>query len=204
MAGKLPKQILKKGKLQRGFKPDTTEAPIEEQDLDIPEESILDVVERELQRDGIVPFDNENILEDYLRLPADLTEVTSRDLGRYFNTFTKQKMWTRTLLGRTSALLREFEDVLDDIRDRVYGALPPKMSVKEKELKLRSDEGAGDRAKVLLEQVAVLQEKRKMLSDYLENLVDAIFNISREISRRESDWNDETRENSIDKKRGKR
>ena len=196
---KLPKQLLKKGKIQRGFSPDTTEAPIEE--LDAPEESILDTVERELKDDGIILFDNENILEDYLRLPADITEVLSKDLGRYFNTFTKQKMWTRTLLGRTGALLRELEEELDDIRDKVYSQLPVKMSIKEKELKLRSDERYGERAIELLQKVAIMQEKRKILLDYLDNLVDAIFNISREISRRESDWNDETRENSIDRKR---
>jgi len=196
---KLPKQLLKKGKIQRGFSPDTTEAPIEE--LDAPEESILDTVERELKDDGIILFDNENILEDYLRLPADITEVLSKDLGRYFNTFTKQKMWTRTLLGRTGALLRELEEELDDIRDKVYSQLPAKMSIKEKELKLRSDERYGERAVELLQKVAIMQEKRKILLDYLDNLVDAIFNISREISRRESDWNDETRENSIDRKR---
>lgn len=196
---KLPKQLLKKGKIQRGFSPDTTEAPIEE--LVVPEESILDTVERELKDEGIILFDNENILEDYLRLPADITEVPSKDLGRYFNTLTKQKMWVRTLLGRTGALLRELEEELDDIRDRVYSQLPAKMSVKEKELKLRSDERDGERAIELLQKVAVMQEKRKILVDYLDNLVDAIFNISREISRRESDWNDETRENSIERKR---
>lgn len=192
---KLPKQLLKKGKIQRGFSPDTTEAPIEE--LDAPEESILDTVERELKDDGIILFDNENILEDYLRLPADITEVPSKDLGRYFNTFTKQKMWTRTLLGRTGALLRELEEELDDIRDRVYSQLPAKMSVKEKELKLRSDERDGERAIELLQKVAIMQEKRKILLDYLENLVDAIFNISREISRRSDDFKDDSRENNL-------
>lgn len=201
MAKKLPKQLLKKGKIQRGFKPDTKEVPISEDELSTSEESILDTVEGELQRDGIVPFDNKNILQDYLRLPADITEETSQDLGRYLNTFTKQKMWTRTLLGRTGAMLRELNEELDDIRDRVYGQLPAKMSVKEKELKLRSNERDGERACEILEDVAVLEEKKKMLSDYLENLVDGIFIISREISRRESDWNDEMRENNIDKKR---
>lgn len=196
---KLPKQLLKKGKIQRGFAPDIKEAPIDE--VVAPEESILDTVERELRNEGIVPFDNENIMEDYLRLPADITEVPSKDLGRYFNTLTKQKLWVRTLLGRTGALLRELEEELDDIRDRVYSQLPAKMSVKEKELKLRSDERGSNRAVELLQQVALIQEKRKMLLDYLDNLVDAIFNISREISRRESDWNDEIRENSIDRKR---
>lgn len=197
---KLPKPLLKKGKVQRGFAPkpkDITDGLLE----DTPQESILDTVERELRSDGIVLFDNSNILESHLRLPADLTEEPSRDLGRYFNTFTKQKMWVRTLIGRTGALLRELEEELDDIRDRVYSQLPPKMSVKEKELSLRSNERDGKRAVELLKDIALMQEKRKMLLDYLDNLVDGIFNISREISRRESDWSDETRENNLDKRR---
>src|SRR3712207_1901340 len=106
-------------------------------------------------------------------------------------------MYCRTLLGRTSALLRELTEELDDIRDKIYSNLPVKMSVKEKELKLRSHEQYGERATELLNEVAVMQEKQNMLNIYLENLIDGIFNISREISRREADWGDHKRENSI-------
>lgn len=191
------KQLLKKGQIQRGIKPKLGKAPVE---VETPKESLLDEVEKELKKEGIIPFDDSDILQDFLRLPADLTEEHSKNLGRYFNTFTKQKMYCRTLLGRTRALLRELTEELDEIRDKVYSNLPVKMSVKEKELKLRSHDKYGERATELLNDVAKLQEKQNMLGIYLDNLIDGIFNISREISRRESDWNDETRENSINNK----
>lgn len=170
---------------------------------EVVKDSLLDQVEGELANEGIIPFDNSDILDEYLRLPADLTEVESKDLGRYFNSFTKQKMYCRTLLGRTSALLRELNEELDEIRDRVYGELPAKMSVTEKKLKLRSHTKHGEKASELLKNVALMEEKKNILGDYLENLIDGIFNISREISRRESDWDDETRENAINNKRRK-
>jgi hypothetical protein len=196
------KPPLKKGTLQRGLKPNLTKPPVNEDEID-ESDSLLEKVEKELAKDGIIPFDNSDIIEKYLILPADITEEPSQDLGRYFNTFTKQKIWCRTLLGRTSALLRELTEKLDDIRDSVYSQLPPKMSVKEKELKLRSHEVHGIEASELLTQVAFLEEKRHMLDIYLDNLVDCIFNISREISRRESDMNDSNRADNIDNKRRK-
>lgn len=189
---KLPKQLLKKGKIQRGFSPDTTEVPIEE--LVVPEESILDTVERELKDDGIILFDNENILEDYLRLPADITEVPSKDLGRYFNTLTQQKVWVRTLLSRVCIMIRELENELDDIRYSIYSELPIKMSVKEKELQLQGN------AKEQLERLNILESKKLMLSNYLESLTDVLFVVSREVTRRESDWNEDKRDNSIYRK----
>ena len=195
----MPKPILKKGNVQRGLRPK----------LDIKEEqddnngSLLDIVETELKGEGIIPFDNSNIMDDYLRLPADLTEVESRELGRYFNTFTQQKMYCRTLLGKTSAILREFTEELDFIKDKVYSELPAKMSVTEKKLKLRSHTTYGEKAGELLKDVARLEEKRNMLGDYLDNLVDGIFNISREISRRSEDFRDDRIGNNIDKRRGK-
>lgn len=193
------KPPLKKGTIQRGLQPNLSKAPVSE-DLD-EDDSMLEKVEKQLKSEGIVPFENENIMEEYLKLPADLTECYSQELGRYFNAFTKQKLWCRTLLGRTSALLRELTEDLDDIRDRVYSQLPVKMSVKEKELKLRSDEKFGVKAVELLGRIAPLQEKQNMLAIYLSNLEDCIFSVSREISRRESDLDNEKRGNSIENKR---
>jgi 23S rRNA A1618 N6-methylase RlmF len=193
------KPTLKKGEVQRGLRPKAQEIKVE-----YAGDSLLEKVENELERDGIIPFDNSDIMDDYLRLPADLTEEDSKELGKYFNTFTKQKMWTRTLLGRTSALLRELSEELDEIKDKVFSELPAKMSVTEKMLKLRSHARHGERASELLEDVARLEEKRNMLGDYLENLIDGIFNVSREISRRESDWGDDKRETSINNKRRNR
>lgn len=199
----MAKQILKKGGLQRGLKPKLDNVPVEPKEVEFAGETILEKVENELYSQGIVPFDNSEILNEYLRLPADLTDSVSKDLGRYFTTFTKQKMYCRTLLGQTGAILRELTEELDEIRDKIYSELPAKMSVKEKELKLRSHSEYGERATELLQKVARYEEKRKMLNDYLENLIDGIVCISREITRRESDWKDETRENSINNKKGR-
>lgn len=186
---------LKRGQIQRGLRTKHNKPPAEESG------SILDKVEGELKREGIVPFENNDIMEEYLQLPADLTESTSKELGRYFNTFTKQKMYCRTMLGRVSAILREQYEEIDELRGIVYKSLPVKMSVKEKELSLLADEDYGSEAKALVHSITKLEEKKNMLSLYLDNLVDGIFNISREISRRESDWFDEKRENSIENKR---
>jgi hypothetical protein len=197
------KPPLKKGTIQRGLKPSFAQSPVSEEELE-KDDSILETVERQLIQEGITPFDNANIMEEYLKLPADLTECDSKDLGRYFNAFTKQKLWCRTLLARTSALLRELTEELDSISDKVYSELPPKMSVTEKKLKLRSHEKYGERATELLKDVALYQERQNMLATYLDNLVDCIVCISREITRREGDFFDERRENSIEKKRTNR
>lgn len=189
----MAKALIRKGQIQRGLGNAKLKA-----------QTILDLVEEDLNSKGVVPFENNDILEDYLQLPADLTEVTSQDLGRYLNTFTKQKMYIRTLIGRTGALFRELDEELNKIRDLVYSELPPKVSVKEKELKLRSHEEYGHDAVELLKSTAIYSEKLNMLNLYIANLEDGIFNISREVSRRESDWNSESRENNImSKKRGK-
>lgn len=193
----MAKAPIKKGQIQRGFKP-KLETVLDDTNT---KDSLLDKVEGDLIKEGIVPFDSTNVMQEYLRLPADITDVESRELGRYFNTFTQQKMYCRTLLGRTSALLRELMEELDEIKDRVFSELPAKMSVTEKNLKLRSHPKYGQRACELLEEVAYLEEKRNMLSDYLENLIDGITCISREITRRVGDFENERREENISKKR---
>lgn len=164
----------------------------EEQEL-----TLIESLEEELEDDGISLFTNKNVDDDYLVLPRDITEVESRDLGRYFNAFTQQKMWTRTLIGRVSANLREARSHLDEIKSQVFSSLPARLSVKEKELHFK----ANKEARVNLEVVALAEERLNLLTDYLHNLEDGIFNISREISRRGSDWNDDRRETNINNKR---
>lgn len=189
----MAKAPIKKGQIQRGLGSAKYQA-----------HTILQIVEDDLNSKGVVAFENDDILDDYLQLPADMTEVSSQDLGRYLNTFTKQKMYIRTLIGRTGAIFRELDEELNKIRDLVYSELPAKVSVKEKELKLRSHEEYGEDAVELLKSTAIYSEKLNMLNLYISNLEDGIFNISREVSRRESDWSSETREHNVmNKKRGK-
>lgn len=160
--------------------------------------SMLEQIEEELATEGIVPFDNSSVLTEYLRLPADLTEEPSKELGRYFTAFTTQKAYVRTMIGKTGAILREENEKLDEIRETVYKELPSKMAIKEKELAVRAGSG---KAENLLRECAKLEEKKKMLCDYLESLTDILFCISREVSRRENDWAEDKREHNLGNKR---
>lgn len=160
-------------------------------------ESVLEGIEEDLAEQGITLFGNDNVEDDYLILPADITEVNSKELGRYFNAFTQQKMWTRTVIGRLSATVREMRRSMDDVKADVFAQQPAKMSVKEKELHFQID----SRARQILDDLFLYEEKWKMTSDYIANLEDAIILISREISRRSSDWEMEQRVDNVGKKR---
>ncbi|MMZ46517.1 hypothetical protein D1872_81340 [compost metagenome] len=158
-----------------------------------PKASMLDKIEKDLRKDGITLFEQDNVDEDYLTLPRDITAETSEELGKYLNAFTQQKMWTRTLIGRVAAMAMENAQKLDRERERIYSAQPPKTSVKEKELKVLTDA----KCSKLVDDADYYKSKLAILDDYLENIVDAIFNISREISRRSSDHNNEGREHNV-------
>lgn len=161
------------------------------------ERNISEEVEEQLAEEGITLFTNENVVEDYLQLPADLTEETSQDLGRYFNAFTQQKMYVRTVIGRLSAIVREKDNSMNILRAEVYSGMNAKVSQKEKELQFQSD----PRVQEQMEDLFSFKEKLLMASDYLDGLIDGITLISREISRRESDWNDNKRSDNLEKKR---
>lgn len=170
--------------LRRAVRPQKTTAPTE---------TLLDQVERELAEDNIHPFTDDNVDEDYLTLPRDITEVTSLELGRFFNAFSQQKMWTRTLIGRVKVNIRELEQSVADAKGTFFKSLPAKTSVKEKELLFLQDEASLGANMQLIR----LKEKLQMLDMYIANLEDGIFNISREITRRSSDWRDDKREESM-------
>lgn len=160
-------------------------------------ESMLDIVESDLEGLGVIPFSNDNVDEDFLVLPVDITEESSVNLGKYFNAFTQQKMWTRTIIGRLSTTIREMRRSLDEVKADVFASQPAKMPLKEKELKFQVD----PRARDILDDMFLYEEKLKMTNDYLENLIDGIVLISREISRRTMDWEHHAREDNISRKR---
>ena len=153
------------------------------------EQTKWDKMEVELEQEGVVPFENDSIKQDYLKLPAFLDELPSHELGRYLNAFTMQRMYVRSNISKLGAMLQEIEVLLNAEKSRVFSTLPVKMSVKEKELNLYSDEVA----KVILEQYTYYQNKYKYYLDYMESLDDAKFSLSREISRRGMDFMDNSR-----------
>jgi tRNA(Ser,Leu) C12 N-acetylase TAN1 len=142
----------------------------------------------ELRKEGIHEFTNEDISEDYLQLPMFLTELESSELGNYFNTFTKQRMWVRTVRGRLKSYVNDIEYELDRIRLAVYSTLPAKLPNKEKEVAILANE----RAQELVSRLKHYQSKLFIVDAYLDNLEDAIHNISREITRRQKDFDYET------------
>lgn len=153
------------------------------------EQTKWDRMESELEREGVVPFENTAIKQDYLKLPPFLDELPSHELGRYLNAFTMQRMYVRSSISKLGAMLQEIEILLNAEKSRVFATLPVKMSVKEKELNLYSDEVA----KGILETYTYYQNKYKYYLDYMESLDDAKFSLSREISRRGMDFMDNSR-----------
>lgn len=153
------------------------------------EQTKWDKMEIELSQEGVVPFENTSIKQDYLKLPAFLDELPSHELGRYLNAFTMQRMYVRSSISKLGAMLQEIEVLLNAEKSRVFASLPVKMSVKEKELHLYSD----SIAKGILEKYSYYQNKYKYYLDYMESLDDAKFSLSREISRRGMDFMDNSR-----------
>ena len=190
-------------KLERGkLKKIKREEPedIEESAKDVfSEKTRSEKIVEELEGQSIRMFTNDSVDSDYLQLPPHLDEVPSNELGRYLHTFTQQKIWVRTIASRVGAMLREKEEELIPIKERVFSSLDKKLSVTEKELKLFVDEDA----KELVEEIKYLDEKCSMLDSYMDNLIDGIFSISREISRREGDFRDSQRVDNVNIKRGR-
>lgn len=163
-------------------------------------ESSSDRLINELKKEGIVLFTNRNIDEEYLQLPEDITEVQSSELGKYLSVFTQQKLWVRTLIGKVTLELNEIQVELDIRKSKEFSNLPAKMPVKEKELYLLKDKNYAE----MYKQFNYYASKLKILEDYIISLEDGIFNISREITRRGSDFKSENVEHGASKRFAKK
>lgn len=161
--------------------------------------SYLDMVENDLAEKGVMFFDIDNGLNpdsDYLNLPMSITEVSSKDLGEYLNAFTQQKLYLRTLLGRTELMLEEAKREYLSISEDNYKALSNgKLSETAKERLINSDE----KVKPVYYEYTDWCKKRNLLELNILNIEDAIFMLSREVSRRDSDFEDETRNYNVNK-----
>lgn len=154
--------------------------------------AFLDSIEPELREKSVVFFDGDslNIDTDYLTLPAHITEVTSRELGEYLNAFTQQKMYLRTLLGRFEIMLEQAKRDYISAGDAIYNALSSsKMSETAKERIINSH----SEVKPSYDLYVQALKSRDTLLLNISNIEDAIFLISREVSRRTADFGDENR-----------
>lgn len=164
---------------------------------EIVKKSYADNIQEELEKEGVEffrPSDSLNIDEDYLSLPQDLTECPPKELGRYLNAFTQQKMYMRTLLGWCECMIEDARREYMDVAIGYYREVnTTKMSEKAKDLEVNNE----PEVLPLYNKYKDLQMKRSMLDYNLTSIEDAIFLVSREISRRCSDFNDDERNHNV-------
>lgn len=135
-----------------------------------------------------------NINSEFLVLPATITEVSNRDLGEYLNAFTQQKMYMRTLLGYAEMFLEESRREYFYASEDIYHDLSKvKISETAKEREVNSNE----LVKPVFEKYQDCRMKVRLLNLNIQSLEEAIFLISREVSRRSSDFDNENRQYNV-------
>lgn len=164
------------------------------------QKAYLAKTESDLESQGVVFWEAEknlNIQDDYLILPAEITEVPSRELGEYLNAFTQQKMYLRTLCGRVEIEVERARRNYVKSSERIYATLSNgKLSETAKERLINSD----SEVEPYYYEFREWSQKLSMLNQNIANIEDAIFLLSREVSRRTSDFDDENRNYNVGKK----
>lgn len=161
---------------------------------------LLDNITDDLKNKGVIFFTPDtslNIDEEYLILPKDLTEIPSRLLGNYLNAFTQQRMYMRTLIGWQELVYEEAKRIYFDKSIPLYKELSKqKISETAKERIINNDEAVKDFF------IKMKDEKKKLelLQYSLASIEDGIFLISREISRRNVDYEVEFRNENVQSK----
>lgn len=168
--------------------------------------SLADRLTDELRDEGVVMLvptemtgGTLNIDCDYLNIPSDLTDVISSDLGKHLNALTQQKAYMRTLSTWQSTYIEEARRVYYDKYFVVYEELTenhPKMSEKAKEIQCNNNDYVKDHFLNYRD----LQYKLSMIDSTIASLEELIFLVSREISRRGADFNNETRNDNVSRR----
>ena len=152
--------------------------------------SYLDKIESSLEKNGAVFFDEKrlNIVQDFLTLPAEITDIPSKDLGEYLNAFTQQKVYLRTLLGRADLLVEESRRKYYEASDPIYRKYSfEKMSETAKERSVRPS----------YYEYVDLKKKYAIIEISISNIEDIIFMLSREVTRRNGDYAEESRSYNV-------
>ena len=166
--------------------------------------SYSDRVQEELENQGVDFFKPSedggslHIDKDYLSLPQNITEVSARDLGEYLNAFTQQKMYMRTLVGYAELFAEEARREYMAVSETRYRELlGSKLSETAKEREVNSDPNVLP----CYEKYMDYKNKIKLLNFNIQSIEEAIFMLSREVSRRTGDYENERREDNVSKKR---
>ena len=165
--------------------------------------SYCDKVQKELEDKGVDFFrpsedgGSLHIDKDYLTLPQNITEVSARDLGEYLNAFTQQKMYMRTLVGYAELFAEEARrKYMSASETRYRELLGSKLSETAKEREVNSDPDVLP----CYEEYMDYKNKIKLLNFNIQSIEEAIFMLSREVSRRTGDFENERRDYNVQRK----
>ena len=151
---------------------------------------------KELKVYQFSPQEELHIDEEHLSLPYEITEVPSKDLGEYLNAYTQQKMYMRTLIGWAECLVEEARRDYVEASKHLYKELnKTKLSETAKEREVNSD----DEVLLYFEIYMDCKKKLQLLNLNVASIEDAIFLISREVSRRVGDFNNESRNYNVNR-----
>ena len=165
--------------------------------------SYSDRIQKELEDQGVDFFSPSedggslHIDKDYLTLPQNITEVSARDLGEYLNAFTQQKMYMRTLVGYAELFAEEAKReymVASDVRYKEL--LNTKLSETAKEREVNSDPNVLP----YYEKYMDYKTKIRLLNFNIQSIEEAIFMLSREVSRRTGDYENERRDYNVQRR----
>lgn len=160
----------------------------------------LNRIEKDLTDAGVVFFDTDtrlNIDDDYLCLPKEITEVPSRQLGEYLNAFTQQKIYLRTLLGRVELLV---EDAKRKYMEVSYPFYMQVSSTKKSETAKEREVNSNPQVQPYYDDYMDYKRKQTLVEYSINNVEDIIFLISREVTRRTGDFNEENRNYNVNKR----
>jgi len=159
-------------------------------------EDFLSNIEEYFESKGIFLFDKDkktlNINNQYLSLPSDITNVPPYELGEYLNALTQQKIYIRSLRTRFKVYKEQARRRYREAYDKKYKELtncPIKYSEAAKEKLIEMDE----EVRALDYECRDWDTKIEYLKDCMDSCDESIFLVSREITRRGIDFDNEKR-----------
>lgn len=165
--------------------------------------SYSDKMQKELEDQGVDFFrpseegGSLHIDKNYLSLPQNITEVSARELGEYLNAFTQQKMYMRTLVGYAELFAEESRRKYMAVSESRYRELlGSKLSETAKEREVNSDPSVLP----CYEEYMDYRNKIKLLNFNIQSIEEAIFMLSREVSRRTGDYENERRDYNVQRR----
>ena len=166
--------------------------------------ALVDELEEDLKEKGVeffTPSESDGVLNidsNYLTLPKDITNVPSQELGRYLNAYTQHRMYMRTLIGWQTVYLEEAKRKYYEVSTPIYNQLDRKQFPSE----VGRERYLNNHELVRKEFLEMKDQKRKMdlFQLNLLSIDDAVFLVSREITRRSGDFEKEARNESIQKR----